>query len=141
MKKILICLGIGIIIITIAFVKYSSYNLEYSIIKKENAEFEQYKEKEIYGLDVATAINKAVDKNIKNEVEKDDNGMFKNNEKNSIEIEIYMRDNETTYKMESFYNAGTEKFVQYYGSIEFKCSKIDYHKETGKVKYILFEQL
>ena len=52
-----------------------------------------------------------------------------------------MVDNETTYKMEKIYNAGTEQFVQYYRTIKFKCSKIEYHEKTGRIKYILFEQL
>ena len=52
-----------------------------------------------------------------------------------------MTDNETMYKMEAIHNAGTEQFVQYYGEIKFKCSKIEYHKNTGRIKYILFEQL
>ena len=52
-----------------------------------------------------------------------------------------MKDNEKTYKMETIYNKGTEEFMQYYGNIQFKCSKIEYHQSTGKVKYLLFEQL
>ena len=52
-----------------------------------------------------------------------------------------MLDNETTYKMEMFYNAGTEQFVEYYRNIKFKCSKIEYHENTGRVKYMYFEQL
>lgn len=141
MKKILIFLAILIIIIAIIVVQYSSYKIEYNAIMKENAEYEQYKEKEIYGLDVATLINKAIDRNTKNEIAKDENGMYMQNDKNSIQIEIYMQDNETIYKMENIYNRGIEQFVQYYGDIKFKCSKIEYHKSTGRIKYILFEQL
>jgi len=141
MKKMLIFLAIIAIIIVISIVKFSSYNTERNLLMKENAEFEKYTDKEIDGLDIATIINKAVDKNIKNEIEKDENGIFIQNDTNSIQIEIYMKDNETTYKIEQFYNAGTEQFAQYYRNINFKCSKIEYHKSTGKVKYILFEQL
>lgn len=141
MKKISILFAVVIIIVTIVLVKYSSYASEYNIIIKENAEYEQYKDKEVYGLDIATMINKTVDKNTKNEIEKDDNGMFIQNNSNSIEIEIHMQDNETIYKMETIYNAGIEQFIQYYGDIKFKCSKIEYHKSTKKIKYILFEQI
>lgn len=141
MKKILIFLATVIIILTIIVVKFSAYKTEYNTILAENAEYEQYIDKEIYGLEVATVINKTVDKNTKNKIEKDDNQKFIQNDTDSIEVEIYIQDNETTYKMESFYNAGTEQFVQYYGNIKFKCSKIEYHKSTGKIKYILFEQL
>lgn len=141
MKKILIFLAIVLIVVAVVIVRYFSYDAKYKVIGKQNAEYEQYKDKEIYGLDVATLINKATDENTKNRIKKDDNGIFIQNEKDSIEIEIYIQDNETTYKMEQFYNSGTEKFVQYYGNIKFKCSKIEYHKETGKIKYMFFEQL
>ena len=140
MKKIFIFLVIVVIIVAIVGFKYISYKNEYSIIQNENAEFEEYKDKEVYGLTVGTMINKAVDKNTKNKIEKDDSGNFIQNDSNSIEIEIYMTDNETTYKMETIYNGGTEQFVQYYGNIKFKCSKVEYHENTGRIKYMLFQQ-
>lgn len=140
MKKISIFLVIVLIIVAAIGFKYMSYKNEYNAIQKENKEFEEYKDKEVYGLEVGTMINKAVDKNTKNKIEKDNNGNFIQNDKNSIEIEIYITDNETTYKMETIYNAGTEQFVQYYGNIKFKCSKIEYHENTGRIKYMLFEQ-
>ena len=34
-----------------------------------------------------------------------------------------------------------DKFVQYYNQIKFKCTKIEYHKSTDKVKYMLIEQI
>ena len=140
-KSILIFLGIIIVLVTIIFVKYSSYKIEYNDVLKENSEFEQYKNKEIYGIQLGTIINKAIDKNTQNKVEKDENELFVSNNENSMQIEIYMTDNERIYKMETFYNAGIEQFIQYYGNIKFKCSKIEYHKETGKIKYLYFEQL
>ena len=141
MKKILIFLVIIIIVIAIVIVRYSSFDSEKNLIMKENKEFEQYNGKEVYGLELATVINKAVDENTKNRIKKDDKGIFIQNEKDSIQVEIYMQDNETTYKMEQFYNAGTEQFVKHYGNIKFKCSKIEYHEETGKISYMFFEQI
>lgn len=142
MKKIyLILLVIVIIIVSIIGIKYNSYRIERNNLLKENAEYEEYLDKEIYGIDLATLINKTVNQNEKNEVEKNEKNIYIPNEENSIEIEIYIEDNETTYKMEIFYNAGTDSFLQYYGNIKFKCSKIEYHKNTGKIKYMLFEQL
>ena len=140
MKKIFIFLAFVLVIIAIVGFRYVMYKNEYNVIQSENAEFEEYKDKEINGLSVASMINKAVDKNTKNKIEKAENGNFIPNNENSIEIEVYMSDNETIYKMETFYNAGIEQFVQYYGNIQFKCSKIEYHKNTGRIKYILFEQ-
>ena len=53
-----------------------------------------------------------------------------------------MVEDEKNYElqMEQVYKSGTEQFVQYYGNIKFKCSKIEYHEKTGRIKYILFEQ-
>ena len=53
----------------------------------------------------------------------------------------YYKDNDTTYDMETLYAGGMEKFVQYYNEIKFKCTKIDYHKSNGKVKYLFIEQI
>ena len=140
MKKVFIFLAIVVIIVALVGYKYISYKNECNNIQKENADFDKYKDQDVYGLEIASMMNKAIDKNTKNKIEKDDQGNFIQNDKNSIEIEIYMTDNETTYKMETIYNAGTEQFVQYYKDIKFKCSKVEYHKNTGKIKYLLFEQ-
>ena len=142
MKKIFIFLIIILIIVAIVGVNYMSYKNEYRIIQNENAEFEEYKDKDVNGLTVGTIINKAVDKNTKNKIEKDDKGNFIQNDENSIELELHMIENEKDYelKMEQIYNSGTEQFVQYYSNIKFKCSKIEYHEKTGRIKYILFEQ-
>ena len=140
MKKIVIFLAIVIIIVSAIAVKYYSQIVEYNTIIKENAEYEQYKGKEIYGLDLVSIINKVADENIKNKVEKSEDGMFIQNDKDSIEIEIYMKDNDTTYKMETFYNSGTQQFMNHYRDIKFNCSKIEYHQSTNKIKYLLFEQ-
>lgn len=140
MKKIFIIIAIIVVIIVGLGFWYLSSKTNYSVIQEENKEYEAYKDQNVYGLDVATVINKAVDRNTKNKIEKDDKGYFIQNDKNSIEVEINMIDNEETYKMETLFNAGTEQFVQYYGSENFRCSKIEYHKKTGRIKYILFEQ-
>lgn len=142
MKKMIITIfTIVVIIITVICVKYSSYKNKYNTLLKENAEFEEYKDKEVFGIELGTLINKTIDKNTKNKVEKDGNGLFIQNKENSVQIEIFIQDNEQTYKMETFYNSGMEKFIQYYGNIKFKCSKIEYHENTKKVKYLLFEQI
>lgn len=132
MKKIFIFLIIVLIIVAIVGFNYILYKNEYNTIQSENAEFSNYKDKEIYGLEVATIINKATDRNNKNKLSK--------NDEDYLNIDIYMTDNEKTYQMESIYNAGTEQFVQYYKDIKFKCTKVEYNEKTNKIKYMLFEQ-
>lgn len=131
MKKIFILLVIGLMIIAIVGYRYISYKNEYNTIQSENSEFSKYIDKEIYGLEVATLINKAMDRNIKNKLEIDNEDYLK--------IEILMED-EKIYGMEKIYNAGTEQFVQYYKDIKFKCTKVEYNEKTNKIKCMLFEQ-
>ena len=111
MKKVIIFFTIIVIIIALAGYKYVSYKNEQKEVQKENSDFDKYKDQEVYGLDIASLMNKAIDRNTKNKIEKDENGNFIQNNQDSIEIEIYMLDNETTYKMETIYNAGIEQFV------------------------------
>ena len=142
MKKTIITLfTIIFIVVTIICVNYYSYMDEYKSIRTKNEKFEQYKNKEIYGIELGTLINKVIDQNTKNKIEEDEKNVFIPNEENSIQIEIYMTDNEQTYKMETFYNSGMTNFIKYYGDVKFKCSKIEYHQKTKLVKYLLFEQI
>ena len=52
-----------------------------------------------------------------------------------------MLDDDNTYNMEKFYKSGTLQFVEYYRDIKFKVMNIEYHKETGLIKYIFIEQI
>ena len=143
MKKIIIFFICIIITICIIAFGYNSYKLQKNAIIQANEEFEQYTNKEIYGIDLATAINKAVDKNTKNNVEKDEKGFFIQNNENSIEIEVKIQEDEEKYtlKMEQIHNKGTEQFVQHFINYIFKCTKIEYHEKTGKIKYMIFEKI
>lgn len=141
MKKIaLFFLIIVIIVVGISYM-YLNYKSNYNTAKRENQKFESYYNQEIEGAELATIINRAVNENNINEIEKDNKGKFVNNDNNSINIDIKMLDNGETYNMETLYNGGIEKFVQYYNKIKFKCIDIKYHKTTNKVKYMLFEQI
>lgn len=140
MKKLTIFIIAAVIIIaSVIGVKYINYRAEQNKIKNENLEYEMYLNKPIYGTELTTFINKAVDNNQKNNVPKDEKGFFIQNDVNSIEIEIRITDNETLYKMETLYSGGMINFIQYYNSIYFECTKITYNK-LGKVNYVLFEQ-
>ena len=141
MKKIIIFLvGIGIIVAIVSYV-YFNYRIMENEAKRENMQYENYYQKEIYGTDLVTLMNKVVDENTKNEVEKDDTGLYKDNGKNSIRIDIKFTDDDRIHTLEEIYNGGTEVFVQYYNQIKFKCTKIEYHEQTGKVRYLYFEQI
>lgn len=141
MKKIAIFFFMIIAIIVGISYMYITYKMNYNQAKQENRQFESYYEQEIYGTELTTIINKAIDKNIINEVEKDKKGFYIDNNENSINIDIRITDNDTTYKMETLYQGEMKKFVEYYGQVKFKCTKIEYHTSTNKIKYMLFEQM
>ncbi len=141
MKKIAIFFLIIIIIVVGISYMYLNYKANYNETKLKNVEFESYYNQEIYGGDLTTIINKAVDNNISNGVEKNNKGKYLDNQKNSINIDIKMLDNDKVYNMETLYGGGMNKFLQYYNQIRFKCTKIEYHKSTNRIKYMLFEQI
>ena len=141
MKKIIIFFTLIIAIILVMAYIYSRYKISVEQVRQENLELERYTSKDnITGMELATIINKSVDRNTRNEVEKDSNGKYIDNGKNSINIDIKFLDNDITYNMEKFYNNGIENFIYYYGNIEFKCNQVQYHIFTNKIKYIEFEQ-
>ena len=120
---------------------YLNYKANYNNTKKDNYQFESYYEKDIPGTELATLINKAVDNNTINDVQKDEKGRYINNNNNSIQIDIYFLDDEKTHPMEEFYTSGIQQFMTYYSEIKFKCTGIEHHQNTNKVSYMLFEQV
>lgn len=141
MKKLATFFAILIIIICGIFGLYLNYKAQYNTSKKANLAFENYLNEEVYGTDLATVINRAIDNNEKNEIERNNKGIYLNNDTNSISIEVKMIDNDSIYQMETIYNGGIQNFIQYYSDIKFKCVEIKYHSSTNKVKYMLFEQI
>ena len=99
----------------------------------------------INGLDIATVVNKAVNNNDTYAVSRDEKGFYDIDDPNVVEIYISLMDyDENTlksFKMESFYKAGMSSFISSFADAYFKCTKIEYHKDTGKIKSMTFELL
>ena len=106
--------------------------------QKFNAEFEFYNKEAILGTDITTVINKAIDHNEKNGVAKDENGLYLENEENSIKIYVHMLINETTYPMENLKKTGLNEFTRFFGEVEFQCTNVKYHKATGQIAEMTF---
>ena len=122
-KVILLILAIlAIIIATISYL-YMTNKANYEMAQKQNVQYESYYQQEIYGPDLATLINKAVDDNNKNDVEKTKKGKYIENTTNSINIDIKFTDDNTIHAMEEIYNGGISTFIQYYNQIKFKCTR------------------
>lgn len=141
MKKLAIFFLLVIIIVAGMYYMYLDYQAKEKTAKRENYEFDSYYQKEIFGTELTTIINKAFDRNTNNEVQKDNKGKYIDNNTNSIKIDIKMLDNDKIYDMETLQGGSMEKFVEFYNQIQFKCVEIKYHNSTKKVKYLLFEQI
>lgn len=144
MKKILIYSIIVILIIIVIIAFYISNNIrQMQEIQNLNKEYEIYENKEVYGTNVTTIINKAIDNNVKNEIPRDEKGFFIQNDTNSIKIELIMLNEgqAVTYQMETIQKAGITGFVKNFNLIKFKCAKIEYHNETKRISKIIFEQI
>ena len=148
MKRNLIIL-ISVLLIVCVFVVYFVINYRNMQIDAQanNKEYITYKDKTIVGTTLVSLINKTVDNNEKNNIEKDEKNTYIENDKNSVKIYIYFLDLEkedkyieTPYTMEQIYNNDTDNFIKLYGTSNFYCSNIDYHEKTGNVKSLTFEQ-
>lgn len=143
MKKILICLIIVLVATTIVVSMWiSGNNTKLAKIKENNQKYEIYLDKEVFGTDVTTVINKAINDNEKREIPKDEKGFFIQNDTNSIKVELVMLNGESkeTYQMETLNKVGLSGFIKNFNLINFKCSKIEYHDKTKLISKIIFEQ-
>ena len=141
MKKIIIFIvSVLILILSVFYIKYSNYKKIQMEIKEYNLQYEKYLDKEIDGRNLTSLINKAVDNNEKNLIQKDENGFYIEDDINSMKIEIKMIDIDLTYNMETIYNGKMENFIVLYNSILFKSEEVKYNS-IGKIKYIRFVQI
>ena len=146
MKKNVVIISLILLLVIIMCIIIINLNSKVSnVVKKQNAEYEKYTEDTFYGTDVVTLINKAISSNESNNVEKDEKGFYITNNQNSIKIDLVMITNEekleiTTYKMEAIAKVGITEFIKNFNTEKFKCTKIEYHQETGRIAYIEITQ-
>ena len=95
MKKLIIFFSVVIIIVCMISYIYILNKSNEHITMQQNQLFESYYQRQVYGAEIATVINKAMNSNYKNNVEKDNNNLYIENSTNSIKINIKMIDNDT----------------------------------------------
>lgn len=140
-KLLLIILLLFIIIIFSVYGLFINSKSQSNILKNYNREYEEYLNRTINGADLATLINKVVNENEKNKIKKDEKNYYIEDEECSIRIEITISITEKTYPMEEIYNNDTAEFVKHFTLFNFKCTNIEYHKKTGKISKMYFEQI
>ncbi len=148
MKKTILWVAILLLITIIAIlINISNNKIKLNEIEKFNSEFESFKDKEIYGTDVYTIINKAIDNNEKYKIEKDENKNYIENDISSVKINLILLTKnekeeivEIERPMEALQKAGLAGFIQNFAGVKFKFENIEYNL-SGRVSKITVKQL
>lgn len=141
MKKSIIFLVIALIVIIAPIMIFvSNYKQAKNQINKFNLNYEKYKSGKYYGSEVGSIINNAINNNEKNEVKKDSNGKYLDDDKYYIEVLIQLKDEEEikTYDMETLNKLGIDRFVKNFNLSEFECTDISYNSQ-GRVNQLTFK--
>jgi len=145
LKKVIISFIIILIaVISVTTYYYYTYKVQSNEIQKINKDYESYYDIELLGTNIISIINKTINLNEKNGIAKNEKGEYQENDTNSIIVTVQFigQNNEIfTYRMEAIAKQGTEAFVQNFGAITFKCTKIEYHEKTKMVKSLFIEQI
>ena len=142
MKKqaVIILLLIIVITIIVAFAVTQNVNQE-KALTQYNAQYNKFLNQKVLGTDVASLINKAMDTNDRNNIEKDEKDYYIPNTTNSIKIYVKLvnKPDGEQFPMERIYNVGITEFVKNFSLEDFTCTNVKYHKDTGQVSEIYFE--
>lgn len=139
-KKVIVLTTIFLLLIIVISLFIYQYKILNINVNKSNLEFEKFGE-EIYGRELITLINKAMDNNKSLNVEKDNNNKYIDNKKDSIKIDVKFLEKDDTIDMESISNLGIEQFIKFYSKCKFKCTESKYHNKTKKISYLKFEEI
>ena len=140
MKKIIIFFVIIIAILGMFCYIYSQKKISQNELIANNKEYTSLLNKEISANDLASLINKTINKDEANKIIKD-NGLYVENDTDSIIMEIKFIDSENIIRTENIYKNDIAKFIELYGSSKFKCTKVEFHEKTKFVKYLYFEEV
>ena len=142
MKKNVIIIFILLMILSF-IVSYGIFNYRKNKLIEYNnkIKYEQFYNKEILGTDLLSIMNKVIDSNDKNLVDRDKKNNYINNNNNSIKLDIKFKEIDKTISIEKIESLGMNQFLKNFRDFKFKCIKIEYHNETQNIKYLLFEEI
>ncbi|MEF2619396.1 MAG: hypothetical protein U0N02_01040 [Clostridia bacterium] len=139
-RNFFIILTILLIISAIVGCTVYNYRRTQANIAQYNKQYESWYNKQILGTDFISIINKTIDNNEKNDIQKDENNIYIEDNEKSVKIYVKFLESDNIFDMEAISNNGIENFIQNYATFSFKCTKIDYHK-NGNVKSLFFEEI
>ena len=139
-NKILLILIIFMAILAIVTYILYNYRINLQELQKINNEFKTYANTQMLGTELISIMNRVQDINTKNKIEKDSDGLYIDNGKNSIKLYLKLKYKEdyTTLEVEKIYDNVIKKFIKTYNTASFKCIEITYHEKTGNVKSLTY---
>lgn len=139
-NKILLILIIFMAILAIVTYILYNYRINLQELQKINNEFKTYANTQMLGTELISIMNRVQDINTKNKIEKDSDGLYRDNGKNSIKLYLKLKYKEdyTTLEVEKILDNGIENFIKTYSTASFKCIEITYHEKTGNVKSLTY---
>ena len=141
-KSIFIILTILLSIVVIICLYIYNVNKLNRVSIRHNQQYEEYCNRKILGTDLISLINKAIDYNEKNNIEKQEGSIYYiNNDTNSIQISVKFIENDKIIKMEDIAEKQTENFIKFFSTSTFICNDIKYHEQTKNVQSMYFEQV
>lgn len=142
-KKTFITLVILLILLMITlYLVYIFRNNLSSEEKKITSEYEAYYNQEKTGTELVSIINRTVDINNKNNVQKNEENLYIENDTNSIKIYIgfLYKDETRILEMERIVDNGIDNFIKAYSTANFKCTEVTYHDKSKNIKSLTFIQ-
>ena len=142
-NKILLIIIVFVVILAIAVYGIYSYRSKAIESQKINNEYKSYYNVQIIGNDLLSIINKTADIDSKYGVQKNDEGMYIENDTNSIKIYVKFKykNDYRALEMEKIINGGIENFAKAYSTANFVCTEINYHEKTNNVKALTFTEV
>ena len=140
-KGLFIITGTFLLVLIILVLILIGIRSQNKLLSDINAEYEIYANREIYGSELVTLINKAVDNNKIRQISRDNNGFYLDNGKDSILIKVRVAGMKDSIEMEKIFSLGTEQFINLYNSELFITEEITYHEQTGRIATMSFKQI
>lgn len=141
MKKYIVLAAFVILAVSSIGYLYINYKVEAQNILNNNKEYVELYNKEIEGNELATLINKIENKNENNLVARNGNGLFIENETNSVVINIKFKQSDSIFRGEKISKNGITNFVKLYSVAKFRCTNLEYHKNSKYIKCIYFAEI
>lgn len=142
-NKILLIIIVFVVILIVSVYGIYTYRKDILESQKINNEYKSYYNEQIIGNDLLSIINKTADIDAQYGIQKNDEGMYIENDTNSIKIYVKFKykDDYRVLEMEKIINGGIENFAKAYSTANFVCTEITYHEKTNNVKALTFTEV